>query len=41
MSSGPGTPALDQLRLCLTVVDVDSFAGAARRLHRGDIGRLA
>jgi DNA-binding transcriptional LysR family regulator len=34
MSSGPGTPTLDQLRVFLTVVDVGSFAGAARRLGR-------
>ena len=29
-----GTPTLDQLRVFLTVVDVGSFAGAARKLHR-------
>src|SRR5438128_7991990 len=34
MSSEPGTPTLDQLRVFLTVVDVGSFAGAARRLGR-------
>jgi DNA-binding transcriptional LysR family regulator len=34
MSSDPGTPTLDQLRVFLTVVDVGSFAGAARRLGR-------
>lgn len=34
MHSGPGTPTLDQLRVFLTVVDVGSFAGAARKLHR-------
>jgi DNA-binding transcriptional LysR family regulator len=34
MSSDPGTPTLDQLRAFLTVVDVGSFAGAARRLGR-------
>jgi DNA-binding transcriptional LysR family regulator len=34
MPSGPGTPTLDQLRVFLTVVDVGSFAGAARRLGR-------
>jgi DNA-binding transcriptional LysR family regulator len=34
MSSNPGTPTLDQLRIFLTVVDVGSFAGAARRLGR-------
>jgi len=34
MSSNPGTPTLDQLRVFLTVVDVGSFAGAARRLGR-------
>ena len=32
--SDPGTPTLDQLRVFLTVVDVGSFAGAARRLNR-------
>jgi DNA-binding transcriptional LysR family regulator len=30
----PGTPTLDQLRVFLTVVEVGSFAGAARRLGR-------
>jgi DNA-binding transcriptional LysR family regulator len=34
MSSDPGTPTLDQLRVFLTVVDVGSFAGAGRKLHR-------
>jgi DNA-binding transcriptional LysR family regulator len=34
MSSDPGTPTLDQLRVFLTVVDEGSFAGAARRLGR-------
>ena len=34
MSSDPGTPTLDQLRVFLTVVDVGSFAGAARKLGR-------
>jgi DNA-binding transcriptional LysR family regulator len=34
MVSGPGTPTLDQLRVFLTVVEVGSFAGAARKLHR-------
>jgi DNA-binding transcriptional LysR family regulator len=34
MSSGPGTPTLDQLRVFLTVVEVGSFAGAARKLGR-------
>lgn len=34
MSNNPGTPTLDQLRVFLTVVDVGSFAGAARKLHR-------
>ena len=29
-----GTPTLDQLRVFLTVVEVGSFAGAARKLHR-------
>jgi DNA-binding transcriptional LysR family regulator len=34
MSSDPGTPTLDQLKVFLTVVDVGSFAAAARRLNR-------
>jgi DNA-binding transcriptional LysR family regulator len=34
MSSAPGTPTLDQLRVFLTVIDVGSFAGAARKLGR-------
>ena len=34
MPSQPGTPTLDQLRVFLTVVDVGSFAGAARKLGR-------
>jgi DNA-binding transcriptional LysR family regulator len=34
MSSDPGTSTLDQLRVFLTVVDVGSFAGAARQLGR-------
>src|SRR5215813_9308669 len=34
MSSDPGTPTLDQLRVFLTVVEVGSFAGAARRFGR-------
>jgi DNA-binding transcriptional LysR family regulator len=34
MSSDPGTPTLDQLRVFLTVVEVGSFAGAARKLGR-------
>jgi len=34
MSSEPGTPTLDQLRVFLTVVEVGSFAAAARKLHR-------
>jgi DNA-binding transcriptional LysR family regulator len=34
MISDPGTPTLDQLRVFLAVVDVGSFAGAARRLGR-------
>ncbi|QRN97671.1 LysR family transcriptional regulator [Archangium violaceum] len=34
MSSEPGTPTLDQLRVFLTVVEVGSFAGAARQLKR-------
>ena len=31
---GPGTPTLDQLKVFLTIVDVGSFAGAARSLGR-------
>ncbi|MGL5164886.1 MAG: LysR family transcriptional regulator [Afipia sp.] len=34
MSMDPGTPTLDQLKVFLTVVDVGSFAGAARKLNR-------
>jgi DNA-binding transcriptional LysR family regulator len=34
MSSDPGTPTLDQLKVLLTVVDVGSFAAAARKLNR-------
>jgi DNA-binding transcriptional LysR family regulator len=34
MPSDPGTPTLDQLRVFLTVVEVGSFAGAARKLGR-------
>ena len=34
MSSDPGTPTLDQLRVFLAVVEVGSFAGAARKLGR-------
>lgn len=34
MGSDPGTPTIDQLRVFLTVVDVGSFAGAARKLNR-------
>ena len=34
MTSEPGTPTLDQLRVFLTVIDVGSFAGAARKLGR-------
>ncbi len=34
MPSGPGVPTLDQLRIFLTIVDVGSFAGAARKLGR-------
>ena len=34
MPSELGTPTLDQLQVFLTVVDVGSFAGAARRLGR-------
>jgi DNA-binding transcriptional LysR family regulator len=32
--SDPGTPTFDQLRVFLTVIDVGSFAGAARKLNR-------
>lgn len=32
--SDPGTPTFDQLRVFLAVVDVGSFAGAARQLNR-------
>jgi DNA-binding transcriptional LysR family regulator len=34
MISEPGTPTLDQLKVLLTVVDMGSFAGAARKLNR-------
>jgi DNA-binding transcriptional LysR family regulator len=34
MSSDLGTPTIDQLRVFLTVVEVGSFAGAARKLGR-------
>lgn len=34
MISDPGTPTLDPLKVLLTVVEVGSFAGAARKLHR-------
>jgi DNA-binding transcriptional LysR family regulator len=34
MSSEPGTPTFDQLQVFLTIVDVGSFAGAARKLGR-------
>ena len=34
MSSDPGIPTIDQLRVFLTVVEEGSFAGAARRLGR-------
>jgi len=34
MSSEPGTPTLDQLRVLVTVVEAGSFAGAARKLNR-------
>jgi DNA-binding transcriptional LysR family regulator len=34
MSSDPGTPTLDQLRVFLTVVEEGSFAAAARKLGR-------
>jgi DNA-binding transcriptional LysR family regulator len=38
MISDPGTPTLDQLRVFLTVVEVGSFAAAARKLHRATSG---
>ncbi|QTG16896.1 LysR family transcriptional regulator (plasmid) [Agrobacterium tumefaciens] len=34
MISDPGTPTLDQLRVLVTVVEVGSFAGAAREMNR-------
>jgi DNA-binding transcriptional LysR family regulator len=34
MSADPGMPTLDQLHVLLTVVEVGSFAGAARKLNR-------
>jgi len=34
MTATPGTPTLDQLRVFLTVVEIGSFAGAARKLGR-------
>src|SRR5215471_11383350 len=34
MPSAPGSPTLDQLQVFLAVVDVGSFAGAARKLGR-------
>jgi DNA-binding transcriptional LysR family regulator len=34
MTSDPGTPTLDQLKVFITVVDVGSFAAAARKLNR-------
>jgi len=34
MIAEPGTPTLDQLKVFLTVVEIGSFAGAARRLNR-------
>ncbi|WP_416423797.1 LysR family transcriptional regulator [Pseudomonas sp. App30] len=34
MITEPGTPTLDQLRVFMTVVEVGSFAAAARKLHR-------
>lgn len=34
MSTEPGLPTLDQLRVLVTVVEVGSFAGAARKLNR-------
>lgn len=32
--TGPGTPTFDQLKVFLTVIDVGSFSGAARKLGR-------
>ena len=34
MSSDPGSPTLDQLRVLITVVETGSFAAAARKLNR-------
>jgi DNA-binding transcriptional LysR family regulator len=34
MSADPGMPTLDQLHVLVTVVEVGSFAGAARKLNR-------
>lgn len=34
MIAEPGTPTLDQLKVFLTVIEIGSFAGAARRLNR-------
>ena len=34
MSSDPGSPTLDQLRVFITVVETGSFAAAARKLNR-------
>src|SRR5262249_44981709 len=34
MPSAPGSPTLDQLQIFVSVVDVGSFAGAARKLGR-------
>jgi DNA-binding transcriptional LysR family regulator len=34
MTTEPGTPTLDQLRVLLTVVETGSFAAAARKLNR-------
>ncbi len=34
MSSGPGTPTLDQLNVLVQVVETGSFTAAARRMNR-------
>jgi DNA-binding transcriptional LysR family regulator len=36
MTSEPGSPTLDQLRIFLTIVDAGSFAAAARTLNRAN-----
>jgi hypothetical protein len=42
MSSGPGTPTVDQLRVFLSVVDSGSFAGRGAKARSGDmVGRMA